>query len=57
MGYTPNSVFDRIFMAVAADLPDYDSPSGKLVIDQQIAFFVSRSLCLPSGHTSQTDLT
>jgi hypothetical protein len=28
-GYTPNAEFDRIFMAVSLDLPDYDSPSGE----------------------------
>lgn len=25
-GYTPNEDFERIFMAVAIDLPDFDSP-------------------------------
>jgi hypothetical protein len=30
-GYTPNADYDKMFMAVAIDLPDYASPSGELV--------------------------
>jgi sialate O-acetylesterase len=30
VGYTPNNNFLRIFMAVAMDLPDYDSPYGNI---------------------------
>ncbi|XP_064594993.1 sialate O-acetylesterase-like [Liolophura sinensis] len=29
-GYTPNSLMKKVFMAVAMDLPDFDSPNGPI---------------------------
>ena len=32
MGYTPNAYLERIYTAIALDLPDFESPSGSYVV-------------------------